>query len=260
MTADDRVRGIVDASAAHATRDLTARRTTWIAAAVLALCLGGGGLYFALRLDELDTRADASGAAAEQLATQVRSLGATPVVEPPVVERGARGEPGVGIASVESAPCAVVVRLTDGRSTPVDGLCGRPGRDGRSITGAAPAGCDVLLSWSDATTSRVGPMCGPVGASGQAGQDGRDGQDGQDGQPPPCMSEPSQCRGANGEKGDQGDRGVDGAPPRGWVTTRGDGSEETCTRDSGSPDSAPTYSCETTSPPTLLPNGKRIGG
>ena len=250
MTAEDRVRGIVDDAARQAMRDPMARRATWIAVAVLALCLGGGGLYFALRLDELDTRADASGAAAEQLATQVRSLGATPVVEPPVVERGAQGEPGVGIASVESAPCAVVVRLTDGRSTPVDGLCGRPGRDGRSITGAAPAGCDVLLSWSDATTSRVGPMCGPAGASGTPG---RDGQDGADGEPGP--------QGETGPQGPPGDPGADGQPPRGWVTTRADGSEEACTRDTGSPDSDPTYSCETTSPPTLLPKGKqRIGG
>jgi hypothetical protein len=150
----------------------------------------------------------------------------------------------VGIASVEHAECALTVRLTDGRQTTADNICGRNGDDGRSITSASPSGCDVILSWSDATTTRVGPLCGPAGPSGTPGADGQDGQDGAPGEPGPA-----------GPQGPPGDAGTDGAPPRGWVTTRADGSEETCTRDAGSPDDAPTYRCETTSPPTLLPIG-----
>jgi hypothetical protein len=243
---EDRVRRIVDDAARHAAKDPTARRTTWIAAAVLALCLAGGGAYFALRLDELDDQADASATAAQQLADQVESLGATPVVQPPAAEAGPAG---VGIASVDNAPCAIVVRLTDGRSTTRDGLCPRPGRD---IEDTTADGCFVNVAYSDQTSSRIGPFCG---APGKEGPEGREGRKGDDGETPPCMSEPDQCRGTNGTDGADGADGRDGAPPRGWVTTRADGSEETCTRDAGSPDDAPTYSCETTSPPTLLPIG-----
>ena len=203
-------------------------------------------------IEALEVRADASTAAAQQLADQVRSLGGVPAVQLPAPERG---DTGVGIASVDPGPCSITVRLTDGRASTADGLCGRPGErgeHGRSVVSAAANGCDVVLAWSDATTQRVGPFCGPPGTPGVNGADG---------QTPPCMAEPSQCRGADGPEGKPGDPGADGAPPRGWVTTRADGSEEACTRDTGSPDSDPTYSCETTSPPTLLPKGKqRIGG
>jgi hypothetical protein len=200
--------------------DTRGRRTMWICFGVMLLGLAALGVAY---VDSRDTASD-QAAAIGQLADQVRSLGATPVVEPPAGQPGARGEPGVGIASVEPAPCAITVRLTDGRQTTAGDLCGRPGRDGRSITGAAPAGCDVLLSWSDATTSRVGPMCGPAGPSGTPG---RDGQDGVDGQTPPCLSEPTQCRGADGDKGDQGEPGPacpGGYEPRPAVITAPDGS------------------------------------
>lgn len=191
----------------------------------------------------LESRVDASTAAAQQLADQVRSLGGVPAVQPPSPERG---EQGVGIASIVPGECALTVRLTDGRESTAGNLC----RPGRSVTATTTDGCFVAVGFSDSTSLRVGPFCGPPGASGTPGRDGQDGADGQDGQSPPCLSEESQCRGADGRDG------VDGASPRGWVTTRADGSEETCTRDESSSDAAPTYSCETTSPPTLIPRGR----
>lgn len=54
---------------------------------------------------------------------------------------------------------------------------------------------------------------------------------GRDGASPPCLSEPAQCQGADGE------------PPVSITQRYGDGSSSVCTRDDGSPDAAPTYTC-----------------
>lgn len=67
------------------------------------------------------------------------------------------------------------------------------------------------------------------------------GERGADGASPPCLSEPSECRGTDGE------------PPVSITQRYADGSSSVCTRDDGSPDSAPTYTC----PP---PSGGGSGG
>lgn len=129
---------------------------------------------------------------------------------------------------------------------------------------------------------------GPEGPQGQAGEDGADGRDGVDGTTPPCATEPAQCRGepgrpgvdgvgeqgeqglpgepgqdatgvpgppgAPGSPGEKGDPGQNGAPPAGWTWTDNAGRQQSCSRDPGSPDSTPTYTCTAPSPePTGLP-------
>jgi len=233
MTTDDVVR-----RAAESAVDRRGRRAMWTSLGVmLAGVLALGAAYLSAATDNadqaeqltaLEQRADANAATAQQLADQVRDLGAVPVVQPSVPgERGPvgpRGADGVGIAEVERGDCSITIRLTSGQTYPVDGLCGASGRDGRSITNAAAVGCDVVLTWSDASTSRIGPLCGPAGSAG------RDGRDGVDGQTPPCMSEPDQCRGERGPAGPQGEPGPacpDGyEPTRAVIVTPGSGAQE----------------------------------
>jgi hypothetical protein len=90
-------------------------------------------------------------------------------------------------------------------------------------------------------TGPSGPP-GPAGATGPAGLPGADGAPGpagQDGAP-----------GQAGSDGAPGAAGRDGAPPAGWTWTDTAGRKQQCTRDVGSPDSAPTYTCTAVTPTT----------
>ncbi|MGW4114832.1 hypothetical protein ACWEFJ_28490 [Actinosynnema sp. NPDC004786] len=125
---------------------------------------------------------------------------------------------------------------------------------------------------------------GEPGPPGPPGGPGRDGKDGVAGTSPPCLAEPGQCRGADGtgvpgppgppgangvdgqpgRDGAPGQDGADGRPPAGWTWIDGDGRTQSCTRDPGSPDTAPTYTCTAAPPPDgppgtttrLLPLGR----
>lgn len=136
------------------------------------------------------------------------------------------------------------------------------------------------------------PVPGERGAPGEQGSQGVPGRDGRDGTTPACLSEPPQCRGSSGEPGPPGTNGVDGQPgqpgqngtngldgqqgkdgrdgvdgqpPASWTWIDGEGRTQSCTRDAGSPDAAPTYTCTapSTGPPgttTTNPPLLRIGG
>lgn len=155
---------------------------------------------------------------------------------------------------MEASVSALAQQVRDLGGTPVVAPPGLPGADG---------------------------VPGVDGRDGRDGSDGRNGVDGKNGTTPPCLSEPPQCRGANGSDGNDGndgtagqtgkdgadgapgqdgapgEDGADGKPPSGWTWTDSAGRTQTCTRDPGSPDSAPTYTCTAPSdgPPLL-----RIGG
>ncbi|GAA0638334.1 hypothetical protein GCM10010174_70240 [Kutzneria viridogrisea] len=90
-------------------------------------------------------------------------------------------------------------------------------------------------------TGPSGPP-GPTGAQGATGADGAAGTAGQDGAP----GQPGQP----GADGAPGTNGRDGQPPAGWVWTDSTGREQRCTRDTSSPDTAPTYTCTATTPTT----------
>lgn len=109
-----------------------------------------------------------------------------------------------------------------------------------------------------------GPMgpAGPAGEDGADGRDGVDGKDGKDGKPGPqgpagedgtdgtdgadgAQGEPGPV-GPAGVDGQDGTDGQDGEPPAAWTWTDPQPPNTTyrCTRNPGSPDSRPTYTCE----------------
>lgn len=115
---------------------------------------------------------------------------------------------------------------------------------------------------------------GPPGELGPRGPKGDKGDPGADGQSPPCLADPPHCQGADGQdgvpgsagvpgpagpQGEPGPAGVDGQdgapghPPAGWTWVDGDGRQQSCTRDPGSPGSAPTYTCTADPPRNTLP-------
>lgn len=228
MTTEDRIDTALH-QAAEGARDDRGHRVIWLGGAALAVGLVVVAVMLGVgyrMVSDLGTRADANAVAAQQLAEQIRADGGTPVVEPPV-----------------------------------------PGERGP-----------------------VGPQ-GPEGPPGRDGEDGRDGAKGTDGTTPPCLAAPGQCRGADGtgfpgpqgepgtdgqdgrdgapgEKGDQGDPGMpgtNGQPPAGWTWVDQTGRTQSCTRDAGSPDTAPTYTCtapsngppdSTKTNPPVLPLGR----
>jgi type II secretory pathway pseudopilin PulG len=93
---------------------------------------------------------------------------------------------------------------------------------------------------------------GPTGPSGPVGSDGRDGAPGSPGPQGPQGERgvegpvgPTGPPGSPGEPGPQGEPGTDGVngqPPASWQWTWL-GATFRCTRDDGSPDEAPTYTC-----------------
>lgn len=150
--------------------------------------------------------------AAQQLATQVRQLGATPVVQPPVPVAGPAGSPGLqGAAGIAGVP----------------GPPGSPGLPG-------PTG-----------------VAGQSGSPGPTGDPGANGVNGQDGVAGPA--------GAAGPPGPQGDPGAPGSPPAGWSwQDPSSGRTFQCSRDSGSPDAAPTYTCTSSPPATTTAAGPTL--
>jgi hypothetical protein len=100
---------------------------------------------------------------------------------------------------------------------------GPPGEPGADSTGPGP----------------VGPQ-GPAGPPGEPGEDSTvPGPRGPQGEP----GEDSTVPGPEGPPGPVGEQGERGAPPVGWVTTREDGSVETCTRAVPFDPDAPQYVC-----------------
>lgn len=79
----------------------------------------------------------------------------------------------------------------------------------------------------------AGGARGPGGPGGVPGPSGPAGKDGADGEPGPA-----------GPPGADGRDGADGKPPASWTYTDTLGRPVTCHRDTDSPDTAPTYTCD----------------
>jgi hypothetical protein len=194
--------------------------------------------------EEVARRCAAGGTAASELGSlcaKAREVQTAPTEQSTVV---------VGIARVDTGECSLTVRLTDGREDTLSDLCGEPGKDappGRGITATAQDGCFITVTYTDAAVQRLGPFCGVPGPQGEQGERGEPGQS------PPCLSEPTQCRGPIGPAGE------DGNPAATQTFTLPDGRVFVCDRDSGSPDTAPTYTCVQTSAPTE-PETEQPGG
>lgn len=132
--------------------------------------------------------------------------------------------------------------------------------------GQAPTLDQVTALTSDAVADYLAanpPPAGPAGADGAPGQNGTDGQNGQNGADS-TVPGPMGPEGPEGPPGPAptaeqiqaavdayfaqnpappGPQGPAGQPPAGWSWSDLLGTTHTCTRDDGSPDTAPTYTC-----------------
>jgi hypothetical protein len=143
---------------------------------------------------------------------------------------------------VEGLGATPVVQPPQAGEQGPQGQAGPPGRDGDDGNDGAP-----------------GPT-GPSGAAGQPGEPGEPGVDGIAGEsgpagPPGPQGDP----GPPGADGQPGQDGATGQPPASWTWTDAVGRTQSGTRDPGSPDSAPTYTC-TAEPPAVTVPGLLIGG
>jgi len=80
------------------------------------------------------------------------------------------GKDGSGPTDQQIADAAAAYLIAN---PPADGVNGTNGADGRGVVSAVLDGCDVVLTYTDGDTDRVGPICGKDGANGSNGSDGR---------------------------------------------------------------------------------------
>jgi hypothetical protein len=215
MTADDKIKAaIVDPAAANAVH-WPVRLIVTLAAVFLACAATVATVLIAQHntitgmgdtIANLSNEASSNAAVSQRLAEQIRQLGATPVVQPATGPQGSTGATG---------PQGVPGR---------DGAQGPPGHDGAPGAQGTPG------------------QDGAQGTPGVAGENGKNGSDGKDGAPG-AQGPPGQD-GTPGATGATGPQGQPGQPPASWTWTDHLGTEHVCTRDSGSPDSAPTYTCQ----------------
>lgn len=142
---------------------------------------------------------------------------------------GKDGKPGPGPTTEVVA--AVVIDYLQ-KNPPKPGADGKAGPAGVSVASVTLDSCDLVFTYSDQTTARVGPVCGAKGADGPAptADELRKAFDGY------CADRPGgTCQGAAGPAG----------YPTGW--READGS--VCT----DPDGDRFYTCEAPPPPTTEP-------
>ena len=144
-------------------RTLRLPRAEWLIALTLALvALLVGWLCVKVVSQDRDLRS--SGRTIDALASQVQSLGGTPVA-------GASGLPGRPGQDATGSPGAKGEKGDPGPSSTIPGPSGSPGATG-------PAG----QPGADSTVPGPSGQPGESGESGAAGQNGQDGSDGSDGQ------------------------------------------------------------------------------
>jgi len=80
------------------------------------------------------------------------------------------GKDGSGPTDQQIADAAAAYLIAN---PPADGADGTNGDDGRGLVSAVLDGCDVVFTYTDGDTDRVGPICGKDGTNGSNGNDGR---------------------------------------------------------------------------------------
>lgn len=83
------------------------------------------------------------------------------------------GKDGSGPTDQQIADAAAAYLIAN---PPADGVDGTNGADGRGVVSAVLDGCDVVFTYTDGDTDRVGPICGRDGADGENGTNGSDGR------------------------------------------------------------------------------------
>lgn len=245
--------------AARAGRDPRWRRRVYALAAVFIVSVVLFGVWAFLRIEGLVAAQSQAAVVGEQLASQLRGLGATPVVSPPspiagpVGPAGPTGAQGPG-PSQQQIDDAVTHYLADHPPA--------AGKDATAEQVAAAVGAYLSAHppapgrppTAEEIAGAVSTYCaGHGGCVGPAGQSASDSQVatavaaycGQS--PSPCQGPagpagPSGADGPSGPPGPTGPSGAPGKPPAGWTYTDRLGLQHTCTR-SNTDDSAPTYNC-----------------
>lgn len=204
---------------------------------------------------------------ADQLASQLRAMGATPVAQPPVPvtglpgtqgAAGAAGAAGRGISSTVITGGHLVVGYTDGTTTDEGQVVGKNGVGITSST--VNAAGHLILTYSDGATDDVGAVVGPAGATGPAGADGARGEAGcgiasvgESNDQLVVNYVGSTCSAASatvgplpaGPPGPTGPTGATGPAPYSWSWTDELGTQYVCTENPDDPagTSTPTYVC-----------------
>jgi len=80
------------------------------------------------------------------------------------------GKDGSGPTDQQIADAAAAYLIAN---PPADGTDGTNGADGRGVVSAVLDGCDVVFTYTNGDTDRVGPICGKDGTNGSNGSDGR---------------------------------------------------------------------------------------
>jgi hypothetical protein len=151
-------------------------------------------------------------------------------------QRGRRGAPGRPGPVVSTAAVAAATAAYLQANPPPPGEPGAPGAPGVGVSSAFLDGCDVVFTYTDGTSSRVGPLCGPPGPPGPQGEQGVPGERGEPGRgiaAMECIDENPEdpasrwritytdgqvqedagpCRGPRGERGEPGPPGPTPTP------------------------------------------------
>lgn len=147
----------------------------------------------------------------------------------PKGDKGEKGEPGApGKPGKNGTPGADGKDGANGRPG-ADGKNGKDGKDGRGIANIENVNGEIVVTYTDGTTTSLGTLQGPKGDKGDAGANGVDGKDGRgianletkDGEIVVTYTDGSAAnlgpvqglkgeKGPQGEKGDKGDKGETG--------------------------------------------------
>lgn len=251
--------------AARAGRDLWWRRRVYALIAVLVASVVMFGIWAFVRIEWLTQAQSQAAVVGEQLASQLRALGASPVVSPPspiAGPAGPTGPTGAAGARGETGPGPSQQQIDDAVTHYLTVHPPAPGKDATAEQVAAAVGAYLSAHppapgrppTAEEIAGAVSTYCaGHGGCVGPAGQSASDSQVatavaaycGQ--APSPCQgpagpSGPAGADGPSGPPGPTGPSGAPGQPPAGWTYTDRLGLQHTCTRDN-TDDSAPTYNC-----------------
>lgn len=129
---------------------------------------------------------------------------------------------------------------------------GTPGAAGSAGATGAPGtpGADSTVPGPVGPPGPAGPPGAPGADSTEPGPQGERGEPGDDSSVPGPTGPPGPA-GPPGADGADGTDGAPGEPPVGWVTTKGNGDVETCTRAAPFDPDAPRYECTVDEAPLL---------
>lgn len=262
MTETERIVAKADEDAEQA-RDTSAHR--WIfglvaAGAAFAVVLFVLVLVLRGQVADVAGQQSTAAVAAQRLAAQIRQHGLTPVVQAPapivvqpVVITGKQG-PGPTQQQIDNAVIDYFAAHPPGATPAMVGvqvaayLTAHPPKPG-----PPPTPAQIATAAADYIAAHAADFQGVAGTAGTNGANGSPGADATDAQVASAVTAycdaHSQCQGPTGATGPQG------PPVASWSwQDPTSGVTETCTRDSGSPDDAPTYTCRadttTSTPPS----------